>query len=158
VNATTNHINTHESRAVRGARFVFLFGCGHAALGSLKIVSSGLSSRLHLGKLVHRSLGQRVFGVFSLLSWGAAECDLTVVVYHPRLHGWCRSGDRDRWSRHAQGAFLQSHGRTDPGEPFGTRPFSGPQRLLQPAREAAEFGGVGFLASSWDVRSLHHPG
>ena len=33
MNATTNHINTHESRTVRGVRFVFLFGCGYAALG-----------------------------------------------------------------------------------------------------------------------------
>src|SRR5208337_1402493 len=28
-----DHINTHESRTVRGVRYVFLFGCGYAALG-----------------------------------------------------------------------------------------------------------------------------
>ena len=33
MNATTNHINRHESRSVRGGRVVFLLGCGSAALG-----------------------------------------------------------------------------------------------------------------------------
>ena len=33
VNSTKDHINMHEYRAVRGMRFVILFGCGSAALG-----------------------------------------------------------------------------------------------------------------------------
>ena len=35
MNATTNHINTHKSRTVRGVRSVFDVGCGSAALGNI---------------------------------------------------------------------------------------------------------------------------
>jgi len=60
VNATTNHINTHESRTVRGARSVFLFSCGYTALG--------LTPRMGPAAGVQRSGSSRLSFVFSRLS------------------------------------------------------------------------------------------
>ncbi len=50
MNATTNHINTYESHAVRGARFEFLFGCGYAALGMVSAELYNLKELLPVGK------------------------------------------------------------------------------------------------------------